>query len=676
MLSDSAVFALYDRERQVVLLAGTVLSLTVLLVGAIVLRQRRRVTRFHQTLLLTMDNISQGILMIDRQGRMPVVNRRVSELLGLPAELASPGGDFDSILEWQRRHGVATTVDDGELDPTSAFYERAGAGDTILEVCTNVLPDGSVVRTFTDVTERNRIARDMAEARDAAQAGVRARTEFLAVMSHEIRTPMNGIIGAAGLLQDMRLEPEQRDYVRVIRESSDHLASLIQDILDFSRLDSGRLELEEVAFDPRAQIRGTIAMLISQARVKGLTLTDDIAEDIPGRVVGDPARFRQILANLIDNAIKFTNRGGITVGAQLIVSDLQTMALDVTITDSGIGIDAINQQKLFSAFTQVDSSMSRRVGGAGLGLAICRHLVALMGGTIDVDSTPGVGSTFRFDIHLRRAPLDRLVQPSDQTAARPVRHLKILLAEDNLTNRHVATRMLTRMGHEVDAVVDGAQAITAAAAVGYDLILMDMMMPDVDGLAATRTIRAGEPPRCNIAIIGLTANALPADRDACIAAGMNDFVTKPVTRERLSAVLEQVETTSVIGLGQVAMPSAVTTLDAAFLHRLSQEICEEGVTEMVRIFLEDAPVRMAAIRRGLVDGANQTVRREAHALAGAASNVGLPRLAAAAGSLQIAVERSGVDEAAVEAVAAALHDSLPLVTAWAEAHQRLEATGT
>ena len=622
-----------------------------------------------------MDNISQGILMVDQRRRMPVVNRRVAELLGLPVELASPGGGFDALVEWQQQHGIATAVSDGAIDPNVGFYERPGADGTVLEVRTNVLPDGSAVRTFTDVTERKRIEREMADARDAAQAGVRARTEFLAVMSHEIRTPMNGIIGAAGLLQDMRLDTEQREYVRVIRESSDHLASLIQDILDFSRLDGGRLELEEATFDPRALVQSTIAMLDGQARAKGLTLNATIAEDIPAQVVGDPQRLRQILVNLIDNAIKFTRTGGVAVGVRVIASDLQTATLDIAVTDSGIGIDADSQQKLFSAFTQVDGSISRRVGGAGLGLAICRHLIALMGGRIDVDSTPGQGSTFRFDIHLRRVPAEQMVERTEPAAAKPVRRLKVLLAEDNPTNRHVATRMLTRLGHSVDAVDDGAQAVKATAAGDYDVILMDVMMPEVDGLTATRTIRAGEPPRSNIVIIGLTANAQPADREACFAAGMNDFVTKPVTLERLRLVLEQIAVAAPVRPEEPIVASGTVTLDAAFLDRLGREIGFDGVTEMVRIFLEDAPARMAAIRRGMATGANQTVRREAHALAGAASNVGLPRLGEAAFALQIAVERSGVDEATVETVAAALRDSLPLATAWAEAHERLETTG-
>jgi signal transduction histidine kinase/DNA-binding response OmpR family regulator len=683
--SNAAAFALYERERHVTLLAGMVLSATVLFIAVIAIRHRRRLTRFHQALLLTMDNISQGILMVDQRRRMPVVNRRVAELLDLPIELASPGADFDALVRWQENHGEFLEVPAGDprlatvtlgsgSDANMAMYERTRADGTVLEVRTSILPDGSAVRTFTDVTERKQIERDMADSRDAAEAGVRARTEFLAVMGHEFRTPMNGMIGAAGLLRDTRLDAEQREYVRIIGASSDHLSSLIQNILDFSRLDAGRLELDEVAFDPHGLIQGTIAMLEGQARAKGLTLVARIAADIPLRLSGDPARLRQILVNLIDNAIKFTHSGNIAVQARMLAAGEQSVTIGIVVADSGIGIDPDSKKKLFSAFSQADGSISRRFGGAGLGLAICRHLVTLMGGSIDVDSSPGPGSTFRFDIHLRPVVGERAVEPSAQTAPVPVRHLKVLLAEDNPTNRHVATRMLTRMGHEVDAVEDGAQAINAAAAADYDVILMDVMMPEVDGLTATRTIRAGVAPRCHAVIIGLTANALPSDRAACEAAGMNDFVPKPVTLERLRAVLEQ---TNAPGITVSEQPETLNqvTLDTAYLRQLADEIGPDGVAELLRIFLEDAPARMVAIRRAMADGAIQIVRREAHALAGSAGTVGLSSLREAARILQLATERAGPDDACIETVAIALRDSLPLAIAWAEAHERLATSG-
>jgi CheY-like chemotaxis protein len=468
----------------------------------------------------------------------------------------------------------------------------------------------------------------------------------------------------------MRLDSEQTEYVRIIRESSDHLSSLIQNILDFSNLDSGRLELEEIAFDPRALLRGTTAMLNGQAHAKGLTLTLRIVDNVPERVSGDASRLRQILVNLIGNGIKFTQSGGVTVEAGFAATGDQTMELAIAVTDTGIGIDQAGKQKLFSAFTQADSSISRRFAGTGLGLAICERLVALMGGEISVDSVLGQGCTFRFSIKLRRAAATKRGISVTDTPA-PVQHLKVLLAEDNATNRHVAIRMLTRMGHTVDAVEDGALAVTAAAAADYDVILMDVMMPEVDGLTATRMIRASAAPRCQVRIVGLTANALDSDRAACEAAGMDDFVTKPVTLERLRSVLEQTD------LPADPVPDlASTPLDGLFLSQLADEIELSGVIEVLQAFLEDAPGRMVTIRRAMTDGMIQTIRREAHALNGAARNVGLTRLGEAASTLQDICGKGLPDEAAVEMVAAALRETLPLATAWVEAHENLvTATG-
>ncbi len=544
------VFAAYDTGRRNTLFVGAALSLIVVFIGAITMHHRRRLSQFHRALTLTMDNVSQGILMIDTRQRMPVANQRVAELLDLPPALVTPGADFNAIVEWQEAHEEFRedlNSDNRRIymmrargaEPQLVVYERTRPNGTVLEIRTTLLPDGGAVRTFTDITERKRSERELATARDAAEAGSRARTEFLAIMSHEIRTPMNGIVGACGLLYDMPLGTEQREYVSTIRDCSDHLMLLIQDILDLSRLDAGRVDLEEIAFDPSGLIRSTIEMLSLQAQAKGLYLTCQTEADVPGEVLGDPARLRQILLNLIGNGLKFTDTGGVTVSSRLVAAGEQSATFDVAVTDSGIGIDSNVKQKLFSAFIQADSSISRRFGGTGLGLAISKHLVTLMGGTIDVDSTPGHGSTFRFNVQLGRAPLVPVAEAADNSAPCARRKLKILLAEDNPTNRYVATRMLTRMGHAVDAVENGAEAVRAVAAADYDAVIMDLMMPEMDGIAATRMIRAGMPPRCHTAIIGLTANAFASDRTACEAAGMNGFVTKPITMERLCAVVEQ-----------------------------------------------------------------------------------------------------------------------------------------
>ena len=709
-ISRDSAFKSYREARLVSLMAGGVLSLIVLFVGAIAMRQRRRLTRFHHALTLTLENISQGILMVDPKRHMPVVNHRVAELLGLPPELARPGADFDKVIAWQAEKGEFRTGSEhadhvagdndyhvagdndyhvagdnaerighmaanGGIDPAMAFYERTRANGTVLEVRTTVLPDGSAVRTFTDVTERKRIERELARARDAAEAGARARTEFLAVMSHEIRTPINGIIGASGLLRDMRMAPEQREYVRIIRDSSDHLATLIQDVLDFSRLDAGKLDLEEIVFDPRALIQSTMSILGGAAHAKGLYLTAHVADEVPAWVSGDPFRLRQVLVNLIGNGIKFTASGGVATGLEATASGDGIVVLTATVKDSGIGIDPANRPKLFSAFSQVDSSISRRFGGTGLGLAICRHLVGLMGGSIRVESPPEGGSVFRFEVRLRVAAAPPAAPVAEQPGQSRPRSLSILLAEDNPTNRLVATRMLTRMGHRVEAVENGARAIAAAAAKTYDVILMDMMMPEVDGLEATRAIRSGPMPGCDVPIVGLTANALASDRAACEAAGMTGFVTKPIVVDRLRAALEQAapiwapESAAADGAQpppDTRSPDA-TGLDLSFLAQLAEEIGPDGAAEVIHAFLEDAPGRVAAIQRAMADGAILTIRREAHALAGAARNVGLTPLGEAAYALQKASEGAGPDAAAVDALAGLLRDVIPAATAWAKA---------
>ncbi len=688
-ISRAEAFASYNEVYRDTSLAGLCLSLIVIFASAVTFRHRQRLTRFQSVLTLTMENISQGVIMIDAKRRLPVVNRQAVSLLDIPEELARPGASYDALLRWHRARQeyqpdltsderVGQMLRDGGIDPDLTFYERTRPNGTVLEVRTTILPDSSAVRTFTDITERKRTEHELAAARDAAEAGARARAEFLAVMSHEIRTPMNGIIGAAGLLTDMRLDPEQQEYVRIINDSSSHLSVLIQDILDFSRLDAGKLELEEITFDPRALIEGTIGMLGVQAHAKGLYLMSRIEADLPRMVCGDPARLRQILVNLIGNGIKFTETGGVTIEARPEDPGDGGIIIAIAVIDSGIGIDTLNMEKLFSAFSQLDSSISRRFGGTGLGLAICRHLAGLMGGTIDVESMPGRGSTFRFNVKMRRADDDAAAVPPEHGAEHLSHGLKILLAEDNPTNRHVATRMLARLGHRVDAVEDGALAAAAAAKTDYDVILMDMMMPEVDGLAATRMIRAAAAPRCHTVIIGLTANAQASDRAACEAAGMNGFLTKPVTLERLRQALTRIANHDAImvdGDSQPVMPApgdaAAPLLDEIFLRRLGDEIGDDGIAEVIEAFLEEGPDRVKEIGRAMAIGAIQTVRREAHALAGAARNIGLTRLGETAYALQLACEGAGPEPAAVEALSVILADTLPLVAAWTRAREAM-----
>jgi signal transduction histidine kinase/ActR/RegA family two-component response regulator len=551
-LADTDVFATYRQNLLVYLAVGGGLTIGVLAVGVVLSRQRRRLLNSRQALGATLENISQGIMMIDADGSVPVINQRAIMLLGLPKELMARRPTFQEILDWQfgtyefgKRETwgepLSRVLAAGGVANEDWVYERTRPNGTILEVRTQNLPEGGAVRTFTDITETKRTEAALATARDAAEAAGRARSEFLAVMSHEIRTPMNGIIGVSALLADMQLDDTARQYARIIRESGDHLLALINDILDFSKLEAGRVQLDERSFDLPAMLDNTIALMRQPASAKDLRLTLTTGENLPRAVIGDPGRLRQVLLNLIGNAIKFTERGGISVHAATLPAPPGETRLTVAINDTGIGIPPDKIGQLFSKFIQVDSSISRQYGGTGLGLAICRRLVEQMGGEIGVESQPGRGSSFKFDVRLRQAADDVAPLTTTQAAA-PVtsRSCRILVAEDNSTNRLVVTSMLERLGHRVDSVGNGKQAMEAARSLPYDLILMDMMMPEMDGLAATRAIRALAGPAGTVPVVGLTANVLTMDEQSCHDAGMNGFLTKPVTSERLGAMIARI----------------------------------------------------------------------------------------------------------------------------------------
>ncbi len=596
-----------------------------------------------------------------KPSRYSYINSHVQEVFGLTREQAlAPGGcdritrmidkqeiprimrDFADLMQSQQSV-PRPTVNEYSIHREDGVSRRIRSSATLRKE-----EKGGVTFNYVeDVTDEYEVRQQLAEAKQAAEAASRAKSEFLANMSHEIRTPMNAIVGLAQLGLGVREPDKIQDYLHKINQAAQSLLGIINDILDFSKIEAGKLTLERTPFDLNEVINGVINLLSGPAAEKGLTLKVEMTPDLPAALFGDPLRLGQVLLNLAGNAVKFTQSGSVTLRVSHATDSSSNLQLRFEVADTGIGMEQTQLEQLFDAFAQADSSTSRQYGGTGLGMTISQRLVTLMGGRIQAQSEPGKGSVFEFSVNFEAADVAELaganVTGGTQVMPQPILELKVLVVEDNELNQLVAQDLLTSLGIEVTLADSGQAAITLATEQDFDLILMDVQMPGMDGYETTVAIRALNTASAQLPIIAMTANAMAEDREQCLAAGMDDYLPKPIDHKQLAALLTRWAGRRSTWQPEPAPPSSVSKDDVTDMPDYDFAAAERRLgsrkllRELARRFVADDGLRFR-LNDQLEAGDTAAALITAHSLKSVAGTVGATALRDCAAELERALK--------------------------------------